>query len=76
MNLKVIPRSSQNKVVRTGDSYRVYVHESATDGKANKAVIATIADHFKVKRSMVTIIQGSKNRNKVISIETQKNGDV
>jgi uncharacterized protein len=75
IKVRVTPRSSQNKIVQAGDIYKIYVHESATDGKANKAVIAIIADHFKIKKSMVRIIQGSTNRNKLILIETRKNGD-
>lgn len=38
IDIKVIPRSSQRKIVTVGKQLKVYVHESATDGKANDAV--------------------------------------
>jgi len=66
--IKVIPRSSQRKIIKEGERYKVYVHESATDGKANAAVRELIADEFNVAKSNVLIIKGEKNRNKIIEI--------
>jgi uncharacterized protein (TIGR00251 family) len=75
ITVKVTPRSSQKKVVHDGEEYKVYVHASATDGKANKAVVALIANYFNVSKSDITIIKGHTNRTKIIQIEKQNNGE-
>ena len=68
LTIKVFPRSSQRKVVKEGERYKVYVHESATDGKANDAVRELLAEEFGLAKSRVMIIQGEKNRNKIIEL--------
>ena len=68
INIKVIPRSSQRKIVKEGERYKVYVHESATDGKANEAVRELLAEECNVAKSNVVIVKGETSRNKVIEI--------
>ena len=69
IQVKVIPRSSQKKIIQGGDTFKVYVHESATDGKANKAVCEVLAKHFSVAKSNAKIIKGEKSKNKIIEIK-------
>ncbi|RLB77478.1 MAG: hypothetical protein DRH24_16160, partial [Deltaproteobacteria bacterium] len=59
---------SQRKVTREGNEFKVYVHEPANDGRANKAVCKLLAEYFKVAKSKVNIIKGQTSRNKVIEI--------
>jgi uncharacterized protein (TIGR00251 family) len=68
IQVHVTPRSSQKKIVLIDGVYKVYIHEIAADGKANKAVIDMIADYFNVPKSSVSIIRGIKNKNKVLEI--------
>ena len=68
INVKVIPRASKNKIIEEPDRLKVYVTSPAVDGKANKAVIEAIAEHFKVKKRNIAIIFGETNREKVIEI--------
>jgi len=75
ISVKVTPRSSQKKVVNEGDMYKVYVHESATDGKANTAVISLLAKYFSISKSDVRIVKGLSSRNKIIEIITDNNGE-
>jgi len=47
---------------------RVRVTEPAEGGRANAAVIDLLAEHFKVPRRAVSILQGEKSRQKLVEI--------
>ena len=47
LSVKVIPGASRNEVtLLSTDSYKVYVTAPAEKGKANKAMIRTLAKHL------------------------------
>jgi uncharacterized protein len=46
----------------------VYVNAPPLEGKANMAVIESLAKHFKVKRSSVILISGAKSKSKTFEI--------
>ena len=52
-----------------GAGYRVSVTAPPHEGQANEAVIAVVADHFRVSRSRVRIVAGRRGRLKVIEIQ-------
>ncbi|MCB1189895.1 MAG: DUF167 domain-containing protein [Leptospiraceae bacterium] len=65
----VKPNSKKPGVDVLGDnSYLVRVNQPATEGKANKAVVDAISEHFHVSKSKVIILKGEKNKNKLIEI--------
>jgi len=68
ITVRAIPRSSQRKIVNRGSLDKVYIHESATDGKANEAIKKLLAETFNVPKSRVTIIKGERARTKTVSI--------
>jgi uncharacterized protein (TIGR00251 family) len=68
IKVKVIPNSKTEEVVSEDNGFLVRVKEPAKEGKANRAVIKLLADHFKVSQGSVVILSGFKNRNKVIDI--------
>jgi hypothetical protein len=70
IKVKVIPHSSKEEIVRSGDAYTVRVKAIPREGEANEAVINLIAAHFKVSRASVRIISGLTGRNKIIEIKT------
>ncbi|HEC87117.1 MAG TPA: DUF167 domain-containing protein, partial [Thermoplasmatales archaeon] len=47
----------------------VYVNVPAKDGKANRALIETLADFFNVKKRDIKIVSGEKSREKIVQIE-------
>lgn len=49
-------------------AYRVCVNAAPQDGKANRAVIEALADHFKLPKSSFSIIRGETNKKKWIEI--------
>lgn len=71
MKLQVITKtkSRENKVVKLTDSvYEVHVKAAPVEGKANRAVIETVADYFHVHQNQVAIISGFTRINKVVEI--------
>ncbi|MCC7101844.1 MAG: DUF167 domain-containing protein [Fimbriimonadaceae bacterium] len=69
MFLKVIPRSSQSKVVPSSEGLKVYTNAPPVDGEANDAVIAILSKALNVPRSSITIVKGRSARLKVIQID-------
>jgi uncharacterized protein (TIGR00251 family) len=68
IRVKVTPNSRREAVNTTGNIFLVQVKEPATEGRANKAVIKVLAEHFGVTKSQVSILTGSGSRNKTIEI--------
>ena len=67
--IRVTPRAKQNKVQPQADgSLKVYVTAPPEDGRANEAVVETIAEWLGVKRRDVEIVHGSTSRNKVVRV--------
>lgn len=74
IDIKVIPGAKKNAVKQErdmweGDTWKVYVNAPAVDGKANKALIALLAEYFQVRKSRIEITKGLKSRYKTISIK-------
>ena len=69
INVIVKPGSSQEKIVETGpDEYTIYLRAKPHDGEANDALIKLLAKHFKIAKTTIKIIRGTKSRNKTIEI--------
>jgi len=67
-NIRVIPKANQTKIVEESWGLKVYVTASAEKGKANKAAIEVLAEHFGVKKDQIWFITGQRSRNKVVEI--------
>jgi len=67
--IKVIPNARKPRVVHEAGSLKVYVNAPAVDNKANEAVVKSLANHFNVKKSAVSIIAGFRSREKTVRIE-------
>lgn len=52
-----------------GDALRVRVAAPPVGGKANKALVEFVAASFGVPKKAVTIVQGEKDRRKVLEVE-------
>lgn len=46
----------------------VFVKEPPLEGKANKAVAESLAEHLKVKKSQVILVRGEKSKSKTFKI--------
>ncbi|MFC1808742.1 DUF167 domain-containing protein [Candidatus Omnitrophota bacterium] len=68
ISVKVYPRSSREEIQTNDDGIKVYLRESATDGKANEALRRILAKEYQVAKSYITIVNGERSRNKIIEI--------
>lgn len=69
INLRVIPRASQNKIdVDANGTYRLHITAAPVDGAANDAVVRALAEYFKVPKSGIKIVRGATSRDKVVEL--------
>ncbi|HXI85392.1 MAG TPA: DUF167 domain-containing protein [Verrucomicrobiae bacterium] len=69
LSVRVTPRAKRNTVTKMKDgSVKVYVTAPPEDGRANEAVVETIAEWLGVKRRQVTIVSGATGRNKLVRL--------
>jgi hypothetical protein len=68
LSIKVIPNAKQNKIVEESGRMKVYLTAPPVEGKANKALIEFLSEHFKVKKNQIRIVRGEKSRDKVLEI--------
>ena len=70
LKIHVNPRSSKSQVTGLhGDALNVKITAPAVEGKANKALIAFLADYFGLKKKQVEIKSGDKSREKVVVLK-------
>ncbi|MBI5699624.1 YggU family protein [Candidatus Saganbacteria bacterium] len=69
VKIRVVPNAKQNKIVEEKDRLKVYLSAPPVEGKANKALVELMAEHYHVKRSQVTILRGQKGREKLIEVD-------
>lgn len=68
--VSVKTNARKNEVVKADDStFRVAVTASPVGGKANRVVIALLAEYFGVPKSSLSIHSGRASRKKVIEID-------
>lgn len=76
IKIKVITKARQSSVVSNADgSLTVKVHAAPDKGRANREVVALLAETFQVARSQVEIISGLTSKTKLVRIhrlESQK----
>lgn len=66
----VVPGSSRSEIAGShNDSLRVRVAARPVEGAANEELILILAKTFRVSKSSVTILSGSRTRAKQVSIE-------
>ena len=68
ISVRVRPNSSREEVTPEGDLFIVKVKEPPLEGRANRAVMKLLAEHFGVPTSRVTILTGLRSKDKVVEI--------
>ncbi|NQS99860.1 MAG: DUF167 domain-containing protein, partial [Candidatus Omnitrophica bacterium] len=69
--VKVKPQAKENKVKKLGlNSYAVWVKAKAIEGKANQAVTKVLSEYFDLSKSKITLIKGTKTREKIFVVNT------
>lgn len=69
LQVRVIPNAKKSRILDEDGRLKVYLTAPASEGKANKALVEVLADHFGVRKSEVRIVKGEKGRDKVVEID-------
>lgn len=75
ISVKTIPNAKKTEIVNRNlslfgeETLKIKVSAPPVEGKANKALIEFLAEHFRVSKSNVKILKGEKSREKIIEIE-------
>jgi len=70
IQVKVKPNARVSTFVQAeGGTWLAQVKAAPVDGKANKELIALVADHFHCRKSAVSIKSGASGRMKLVRIE-------
>lgn len=66
---KVKPNSKKEGIERQSDgSFLIRVKSPPADGKANERVIEILSLHFKVSKTRIQLVRGSKSKLKLFEI--------
>ena len=77
ISVKVVPGASRDRVVgRYGEAVKVQVSAPAEGGKANKAVLALLAEALGVRPSAVRLVRGQSQSRKLIEVDGVEQSDV
>jgi uncharacterized protein (TIGR00251 family) len=69
LSVRVIPRAKRNAVTKIEDgNIKVHVTAPPEDGRANEAVVETLAEWLGVKRRQIAIVTGTTSRNKIVRL--------
>lgn len=70
LKIKVIPNSKITKIIEeSSDTLKIKLQAPALEGKANKALLAFLSEHFHKPKSKITLQNGEKSRLKTVKIE-------
>lgn len=71
LKIKVLPRSSSNKIVATmpDGTLKVKLTAPPVDGKANEKLVGLLAEVYEVAPSRVRIVKGFTSSIKMVEVE-------
>jgi len=67
--VRVVPRSSQNKVAVQDGGLKIWVSSPPVDGAANEAVCAVLAKALGIAPSRVQVARGQASKDKLVNVE-------
>lgn len=71
MKISVIahPNSKKPRIEKDVlNTFHVYVTERPFNGKANEAVVESLADFFRIKKNQIMLLSGEKAKHKIFEI--------
>lgn len=69
IQVKVFPKSKKKEVSEENGVLKVHLNSAPEKGKANKELVAILAEYYKISKGRITILKGETARNKVVEIE-------
>ncbi len=77
IRVKVTPRSSRTEIAgRENDVYRVKLTDPPVEGRANKALIALLAEKLRIPKRDIEIVSGDKGRLKTVRVRGLTAGEI
>ncbi len=77
ISVRVTSNAKEALVTKTGEtSLEVRVDEKAVGGRANKRLLEILAEHFNVPKSSITIVRGTRSRDKIVEIMVETASDL
>ncbi|HYB04213.1 MAG TPA: DUF167 domain-containing protein [Nitrososphaerales archaeon] len=71
INIHVTTNAKEAEVTKLDEiNFEIRVDERAEDGLANGRLLEILSRYFKVPKSKIRIVRGSKSRNKVVEVIT------
>ncbi len=69
IRIHVTPNAREVRVTKVNEaSFEVKVDEKAEGGRANKRLLEILSKHFKVPKSRILLISGTKSRDKLVEV--------
>jgi uncharacterized protein len=69
ISVKVKANTSQERIEKIDDTdFIVWIREKPVEGKANGAVIRTLAEYFGVAKSNIVLLKGKASKHKIFEI--------
>ena len=70
LRVKVKPNARISSLIQAPDgSWQASLKARPVDGKANKELIALVAEHFNCRKTAVVIKAGATGRNKLVKVD-------
>jgi hypothetical protein len=70
LNVRVHPGARRNAITGTHDgALKISLTTPPTDGRANAALIAFLAEHLSIPRAAITLTTGATSRSKTLHLE-------
>ncbi len=66
VDIKVVPNSSKNEIIKDGERIRVKITAPPVDNKANKFIIEYFSKQLRIPKSNIKIIKGELSREKTV----------
>jgi uncharacterized protein (TIGR00251 family) len=73
IELRAQPRARRTELACSGGALKAAVTAPAEDGKANSALIDLLAGEWRLPKSMIEIMRGAGQRDKVVRISGEAN---
>ena len=71
LSIKVKPNAKTSRIEELpGGTWRAHLKAPPIDGRANEELIALVAEHFRCRKSAVSIKAGAGGRMKLVRVET------
>lgn len=72
LNVKVITNAKRNNIKEEAGVTKVYITAPPVKGRANKALLKFLSEHFNVRKGSIRIVRGEKSNYKTLEIAGKK----